>query len=188
MIKQETRYQMMKRADMMRDEFEKYLTWKMVLRHGNAIRGVLKCTESENLIIVYRKRNVQTGEYIRSKPMAPIEAIKLMQSQKLVVPDMDKIPAVKREPKQRGIRLLPSNQPVSTPSVGVIEGVVTSPTFNQKPLLTSQPVSVHRKIWTPPISSLKREIPNLQPMPRPRKASTTTRTPFSIFSHDETHR
>ena len=58
MIKQETRYQMMTRADMMRDEFEKYLTWKMVLRHGNAIRGVLKCTESENLIIVYRKSKI----------------------------------------------------------------------------------------------------------------------------------
>ena len=79
-IKQETRYQMFKRADMMRDEFEKYLTWKMALQHGNAISGVLMCAESANLILVYKKRNVQTGEHIRSKPMAPIEAIKLMKS------------------------------------------------------------------------------------------------------------
>ena len=57
--------------------------------------------------------------------------------------------------------------------------MISSPTFDQKPLLTSQPVSVRRKIWTPPISSLKREIPGLQPIPRPRKAPTTARKSFT---------
>ena len=73
------------RAKVAREQFRLYLTWKLQTRHGDKIAGIRKTGTADQAVLLYHRRNVETGEREESSPMHWIEAIQKSKDRNFIL-------------------------------------------------------------------------------------------------------